>query len=118
MQGLNTKNIGDVGENIATEYLKGLGYKILDRNVYFNHNELDIVALDGNTIVFVEVKARANNCFGNPVEAVTQAKVKSIVKCAKMYIKSKLLYERDIRFDIIGIDGSEIQHIKDAFWAN
>ncbi|MDE6967228.1 MAG: YraN family protein, partial [Clostridia bacterium] len=71
MFGLNTKNIGNKGEDIAAAYLKRKGYKIVDRNVYIAGGELDIVAVDNNILVFVEVKMRNNNSYGSPLESIT-----------------------------------------------
>lgn len=118
MHGLNTKSIGNKGENIAVKYLQNLGYKIIDRNVYIGGGELDIIAKDGDTLVFVEVKARFSVGFGNPLEAVTEQKIKSIIRSAKNYIATKKYYDKNVRFDVIGIDGDKIEYIKDAFWLN
>lgn len=118
MRGLNTKNIGNVGESVAVQYLQNLGYKIVDQNVYIGGGELDIIAKDGDTLVFVEVKARNNYSFGSPLEALTPKKTEKIIYCAKMYIASKRYYELSVRFDVISIVGQEIEHIKDAFWLN
>lgn len=118
MRGLNTKNIGNSGESIAAEYLKGIGYEIVERNVYIGGGELDIIAKDGDTLVFVEVKARNNYTFGSPLESLTPQKIQKIIHCAKMYIASKKYYGKTVRFDVIAIVGKYIEHIKDAFWLN
>ena len=112
------KIIGNNGEIMACKYLQNQGYKIIARNVNIAGGELDIIAFDGEYIVFVEVKTRSSNKFGSPLEAVTPAKAKQIVKCARTYIASKSLYERDVRFDIVAIIDNEIEHVKNAFWAN
>jgi len=118
MHGLNTKNIGNKGENIACEYLKKQGYKIIARNLYIGKSELDIIAKDGKTLVFVEVKTRFTSLFGSPVESITESKIKNIIFSAKMYIASYKMYNVAVRFDVIGVDGEKIEHIKDAFWLN
>ena len=118
MRGLNTKNIGNKGENIATEYLIKNGYKIIARNVYIGDGELDIIAKDKNVLVFVEVKMRNSISYGNPLESITESKIKSIIRSAKMYIASYKMYNVAVRFDVIGVDGEKIEHIKDAFWLN
>lgn len=118
MRGLNTKNIGNKGENIATEYLIKNGYKIIARNVYIGDGELDIIAKDKNVLVFVEVKMRNSISYGNPLESITESKIKSIIRSAKMYIAANSLYNVQVRFDVIGINGDEINLVKDAFWLN
>ena len=74
MHGLNTKNIGNKGENIACEYLKKQGYKIIARNLYIGKSELDIIAKDGKTLVFVEVKTRFTSSFGSPLSQLPSLK--------------------------------------------
>lgn len=118
MATFNTKNIGNSGENISEVYLKKLGYKILERNFYIGGGELDIIALDGDTLVFVEVKTRNSFSFGSPLESITKHKIDKIIFCAKLYISSKKLHNMPVRFDVISIAGQEIEHIKDAFWLN
>lgn len=118
MNGLNTKNIGNSGENIAVNYLQGLGYKIIDRNVYIGGGELDIIAQDGGVLVFVEVKWRFSNSFGSPLEAITEQKIKQTIKSARTYLVAKKYFGKDVRFDVIGIVDEKIEHIKDAFWLN
>lgn len=118
MRGMNTKNIGNSGENIATEYLQGKGYKIIERNVHLGAGELDIVAQFGDLIVFVEVKSRNNYSFGNPLEAMTKQKIKMLIQTAKQYISFNHLFNIQVRFDVISIVGTEIEHIEDAFWLN
>lgn len=113
-----SKITGDAGESRACLYLESIGYKIIARNVHVAGGELDIIAYDGEYIVFVEVKTRATNKFGSALEAVTPAKAKQIIKCARTYISKNRLYDRDIRLDVIAITGTEIEHIINAFWAN
>ena len=112
------KITGDAGESRACIYLVNKGYKIIARNVHVAGGELDIIAFDGEYIVFIEVKTRATNKFGSALEAVTPAKAKQIIKCAKTYIAKNKLYGRDIRLDVIAITGTEIEHVINAFWAN
>lgn len=111
--------LGKIGEDIAADFLAQKGYKILDRNWHFHHLELDIVAMDGDTLVIVEVKTRATDEFGGPDLAVTASKQKSIIKSADAYIVERDL-DVETRFDIVSIvlSGSEkkIDHIEDAFY--
>ena len=118
----STRSRGDRFETEACAYLAGKGYKILDRNVYLMRKELDIVAMEGDTIVFVEVKGRASGSYGSPVEAVGALKRRRLVMAATAYLKKRRLLERRSRFDVVGIrlgpDGrSHFDHIKNAFEA-
>jgi len=118
----STRSRGNRFETLACDYLAGKGYKILDRNVYLMRKELDIVAMEGDTIVFVEVKGRASSSYGSPREAVGAVKRRRLVTAATAYLKRRRLLERPCRFDVIGIrpeaDGTpRFDHIKNAFEA-
>lgn len=115
---MNKKIIGSFGEEIAAEYLKGVGYKILKRNYYVKGAEIDIIARDGKTVVFVEVKARENLNFGYPAEAVTKSKRHKIAMAAECYIVQNRIADGEFRFDVVEVLGGEVNHIKDAFYAN
>lgn len=111
---------GKEGEDVACAYLQQKGYYILDRNWRSGRKELDIVALLQDEIVFVEVKARKTNHFGNPEEAVTPQKIRRTVAAADAYVRY-YRYDFRIRFDIIAITGVapnyKIEHIENAFRA-
>lgn len=109
------KNKGNIGENKAVNYLVEKGYEILETNYKTKLGEIDIIAKDGERIVFVEVKARATARFGYPREAVNYYKQKTIQMVASMYLKSKRLLNSYIRFDIIEILAGEITHLISAF---
>lgn len=110
--------LGKRGELIAVDYLRSQGFKILETNWRTKHKEIDIIALDKNEIVFIEVKTRKNNYFGDPEEAVNLKKQKFLINAAENYIISNKI-DLEARFDIISIisDGSKhnIVHIKEAF---
>ena len=114
------KGIGKRGEDLAVEFLKSKGYKILERNWRYHHYEVDIIARNkNNLLIIVEVKTRTTPVFGEPYEAVGREKEKNLMNAAEVYIyKNKLRTET--RFDIISIVLSEnkyhIDHIKDAFF--
>lgn len=104
-------------ESEAAIYLESNGYRIIARNVnYPKIGELDIVCECGGTIVFVEVKYRASNKYGYPIEAVTETKASKIVKAANVFIRERRLYEKDVRFDIIVSKDGVIEHIQNAFY--
>lgn len=105
------------GEVAAKAYLEKKGYKILETNYKTHWGEADIIAFVNNTIVFVEVKSRSDNTFGNPIEAVNKNKVKKYVMLATEYLKKYNNY--DARFDIIEvISEDKIIHTENAFDAN
>ncbi len=110
--------LGDKGEDIAAKFLKKKGYKILKRNYTAPIGEIDIIAKDGDTVVFVEVKARTDDLFGLPHESVGSKKQRKLKSVALHYL-SRLKKQPPARFDIISIcfkEGrKEIEHIKDAF---
>ena len=97
------KELGNLGEQLATEYLEKNKYKIIKRNFYCKHGEIDIIAKDKSEIVFIEVKTRNSLKYGMPCEAVTPYKQKHIKLTSKYYIYKNFLYNIDIRYDVIGI---------------
>jgi putative endonuclease len=96
---------GKSGENLAVEELERRGYAILDRRYRTRQGEIDIVAQDGETIVFVEVKARTTAERGTAAEAVTPAKQRRLLSMAVDYLSRKGLTQRACRFDVVAIDG-------------
>ncbi len=115
-------NFGKSGEDLAAEFLKQNGYKILARNFRTKLGELDIVALDKNTVCFVEVKTRSSAAFGLPQEAVFPAKQRQIIKAALVFLQEKKLTDKFCRFDVAAVDFSQrqpqIEIIKNAFENN
>ena len=101
-------------ENLATEFLKKQGYKILERNHKNKMGEIDIIAFDDSDarFIFVEVKARKNNRFGYGRDSVNREKLFKITSAAQMYLKSKKLSNVKMRFDVIEIMGESITHLK------
>lgn len=97
------KELGDIGEQIATEYLDKNEYKILERNFYCRQGEIDIIAKDKKEIVFIEVKTRINNNFGEPAEAVNKMKQLHMYKSAKYYLYKLNLLDILVRFDVIEV---------------
>lgn len=113
----NNRELGTKYEKIAQNYLEKKGYTILNINFRFkNIGEIDIVAKDGDYIVFCEVKYRKNTTHGYPYEAVNAAKIKKIRLTAKYYLASMHYSDNTyVRFDVISILNNKIEHIKDAF---
>lgn len=115
----STSKLGLEGEERAVEYLKDKGYEIVCRNYRYGKGEIDIIAHDGDELVFIEVKTRSNEAFGHPVYALTQSKQKQIIRIAKSYLHERDITDKIVRFDVITIEhegGREVlEHIKDAF---
>lgn len=114
-------SIGKAGEDVAVHYLKGKDYRIVKRNHRSKLGEIDIIAVTGRTLVFCEVKTRMNKAFGEPFEAVTAAKQRTIRNVAELYLATarSLAGLESIRFDVISLlaqgEGFQITHIEDAF---
>jgi putative endonuclease len=113
------KTLGKEGENLAAEFLKKNGYRILERNYRTRRGEIDIVCEHKGFIVFVEVKTRKSLAFGGPEEAVDRRKRNKIFEVATHYLMEKsLLGKADCRFDVVTIlkNGSRsMNHTVDAF---
>ncbi|MEK7648493.1 MAG: YraN family protein [Patescibacteria group bacterium] len=108
--------LGAFGEQLACEFLKQKNYSILEKNYRIRGGEIDIIAQDGNDIVFVEVKLRTAKRFGYPEEAVSCEKLRRIAKAIKSYLHHRHRHSPYIRFDIIAIEyrdtASTIRHIE------
>jgi len=103
--GINTKGIGNYGEDFACQILKKLGYKILSRNFYTRFGEIDIITKKDDEIIFVEVKTRTSRRYGLPVEAVTKIKMARIEKSIQYYLMVKNLKSVKCRVEIFCITG-------------
>lgn len=111
----NKRTVGTAYEKLAGAYLEKQGYEIVEYNFHSRNGEIDIVAKQGETIVFVEVKYRKNSMKGYPLEAITLQKQRSICKCALYYLNRNKINDMQVRFDVVGIIGDEIQVIQNAF---
>jgi putative endonuclease len=110
---------GKRGEELAVDYLKKHGYKILARNYKNKLGEVDIIAKDQNTYCFIEVKTRKSEKFGLPSEAVSGLKQRQISKAALCFLKENRLLDRGARFDVVSVmdrgDQPRLDLIKNAF---
>ncbi len=107
--------LGKAGEKKAENYLKKQKYKILKTNYTNVLGEIDIIAKQNNTIVFVEVKTRTSNAFGTPAEAVTKTKQRKLTQVATLFLKTTKNLNSNARFDVVEVLDSKINHIKNAF---
>lgn len=111
------RRLGFWGERKAAKFLKKSGYKILSRNFKCRAGEIDIIALKGDTIAFVEVKTRTSDYFGEPCEAVDLTRQRRYCNAAEQFIRLNCIGFNDyvLRFDIIEIKCGVINHIENAF---
>lgn len=112
-ENFHNKILGSSGEKAAIKYLKKNKYKILEKNYTCPLGEADIIARDGEDIVFIEVKTRSSLFYGAPSEAVNEKRQEGYRRIAAFYLKNVEKYY--IRFDVIEILDGEISHIKNAF---
>jgi putative endonuclease len=116
----NKRNTGNYGEDIACKFLKNIGYEIIEQNYFYGHGEIDIIAKDGDELVFVEVKYRTNLEFGPPELSISKGKQKLIRRTAEAYLFNKQIKDQDCRIDLIAIlhlkdEKPKINHIFNAF---
>lgn len=104
---MHAKSFGNAAEDRACDHLLNLGYTILQRQFRVRGGEIDIVALDGDELVFVEVKARS---AALPEDALSESKSSRMRKAADAYLRANELGERSYRFDLIAIEGRELRH--------
>jgi len=116
---MQKKELGKEGEEIAIRFLKKNGYKIIERNYVCKMGEMDIIAREKDTLVFVEVKTRTSTAFGPPQLAVNSAKQRQLSKVALYFLKEKQLEDMKARFDVVAIlllpERPDVQIIKNAF---
>lgn len=113
---MNNKEVGDLGEGIAVEYIKKKGYILIQRNFRCKQGEVDIIAKDKDEYVFIEVKTRNSKRFGQPAEAVNCLKKKHIYNVTRYFLYKYKIENSSIRFDVVEIllnkDGYKLNHIK------
>jgi putative endonuclease len=118
---LRPKTFGEQGERVAEDYLKRRGYRIVSRRGRSRFGEIDLVAVDGKTVVFVEVKTRRSAAKVHPDEAVDARKQRRLTQAALAFLKTHGLLECAARFDVVAITWPDakakphVEHFKDAF---
>lgn len=116
---MSKRKIGNIGEDVAEKFLRQQGYVIVEKNFYYRHGEIDIVAMEGKTLVFIEVKSRRSERFGSPEESVTPKKQELLRRTAEGYVASKNLTNIECRFDVVAVmmkEGkAECRLLKDCF---
>lgn len=116
----SNRHIGNEAEDLACSFLANKGWEILERNFYFEHAEIDIIAKDQNVLVFLEVKMRSSLRYGRPEEFVTDIKVEKVFKAIEAWLYQHQIVDKPVRFDVIGIikpknEPPRITHLVDAF---
>jgi putative endonuclease len=116
---VNRRERGAAAERLAADFLATKGMKIVRRNYRYERGEIDIVAEDGDELVFVEVKWRRSGAFGSPEDAITPAKQDQIIKVAEGYLFENGIEGRPCRFDVVAVterNGNQIlTHYVNAF---
>ena len=113
------KSLGARGEDMASAYLRKRGMSILQRNYRHGYGEIDIVAREGKTLVFVEVKTASTEDYGPPEGWVDERKQRQIAKMAAAYLQEHGIRDTDCRFDVVTVNAmnnNKINHIENAFW--
>jgi putative endonuclease len=113
------QSLGRWGEERAADFLKEKGYEILDRNIRTEYGEIDLLARQGTTLVFVEVKARSTQAYGHPEESVSSLKQQHMADAAESYLQSHPVHDGDWRVDVIAVtrrqgQAPEILHVENA----
>ncbi|MDD4178557.1 MAG: YraN family protein [Candidatus Margulisbacteria bacterium] len=121
--GRESYELGKQGEATAEQYLQQKGYDIIERNFHSQQGEIDLIAKEGDFLVFVEVKSYSFRSYGSPVGAVRKMKKQSIIHAARTYLYKKNIKDTYCRFDVVAIyrrfDGSTaIELYKNAFMVN
>lgn len=98
------KSLGNLGEKLALKYLKNKGYQFIAKNFRWRFGEIDLILQDKNILVFVEVKTRVHPDFGNPEEAITPWKIRSLIKTARYFVLKHPQLPGSLRLDVIAID--------------
>lgn len=113
---MNTREKGNIGENIAAEYLLTCGYKIISRNYQARKGEIDCIAeTSDGTLVFIEVKTAHSLALGHPFFWVNKRKQQKIINMARRYLAEHDLTKKPCRFDVIAVINGKVEHLKNAF---
>lgn len=117
------QNLGRWGEQQAAQYLESHGYKVLDRNWRCLRGEIDLVAKEGDVLVFVEVKTRRGRDYGTPEEALTKVKAKRLLELGQRYMLERDLEDVEWRVDLVAVELDRqgkllrFEHVPNAVWA-
>ena len=108
---------GQKAENLAAAFLQAKGFAIIEKNFRAKVGEIDLVAKDGDEIVFVEVRARASRDFGGAAASVGGAKRRKLIRAASLWLQARR-WDGACRFDVVAVDGGRLEHLPAAFDAS
>ena len=117
---MSRRQVGDRGERLAADYLRARGYDIIERNFRCREGEIDIVARQGETLVFVEVRTRRGRDFGTPEESISSLKQQRLVSLAEAYVQAHDQPNETWRIDVVAVElgpngeVSRLEHIENA----
>jgi len=111
------RSLGDRGEEKACRYLRNCGYRIVARNWHCRFGEIDIIARDGDTLAFIEVKTRTREGYGGPEAAIDLWKRRRLIASARVFL-SWASNDMPARFDVLAVSGDRLRLIRDAFGAD
>ncbi len=112
---MSTLEQGHAGEDRAVALLQAAGLRVLERNYRCKAGELDAIALDRDTLVFVEVRTRDRADRGSALEAIGAAKQRQVARVAAHYLRERHVSQHKLRFDVVGITAGVATHVRDAF---
>lgn len=115
---MQSKTSGQIAEQLACDYLKQQGLKLITRNYHCRRGEIDLIMRDGNTLVFIEVRYRRSQRFGGAIESVTRDKMTKIITTAEHYIQQSAQSFDQYRFDVMAVnslDKPDLVWLQDAF---
>ncbi|XXF81581.1 YraN family protein [Myxococcaceae bacterium GXIMD 01537] len=116
---VDRRGYGNAAEDAAVRHLEARGYRVLARNFLCRYGELDVVAEQGDTVCFVEVRMRSTNLWGDPALTVSFSKQRRVVKAALHYLFAHEVRDKMMRFDVVSVvghgEGAVVEHIPDAF---
>lgn len=118
---MDKQELGRLGEELARDYLLDAGYTILAHNYRTQLGEIDLIAKENDTIIFVEVRTRSTPSYGTPFESINPIKRERLIRLALQFCAHHCLYSKNLRFDVIGVTfnhyGPAIEHLPNAFIA-
>ena len=104
---LHKKKLGDWGEKVAALEIEKIGYSVISKNYYTRFGEIDIIAKDGDVLVFIEVKTRQSDSHGSAIESISKSKQRNIQKAIHIYLSSFKILDENYRFDVVTLDKTE-----------
>jgi putative endonuclease len=116
---VHKKIVGNLAEQRACQFLQAQGLKLITQNFRTIHGEIDLIMREGDEIVFIEVRSRAKNDYGTPIESINKNKQKKVIKTSLIFLQQRNWLDKvNCRFDVIGVNQDHLEWIQDAFTAD